>query len=143
MKRYQVLLMAFLFLLSCNNSQIPSDVIKPPVMQDIFWDLIRGDILAGEIIKKDSAKNIRSESFAITEKVFQIHHVNRDKFEKSIDFYSKHPELLKPIFDSLSAKQATRNFRRDIHGGRDSIEMEKIKARKNFPNFPTHINKKR
>jgi hypothetical protein len=143
MKRYYVLFVAVLFLLSCNDSHIPSDVIKPAAMQDIFWDIIRGDILAGEIIKKDSAKSLKSESFAITEKVFQIHHVNREKFDKSVTFYSKHPELLKTIFDSLSAKHARRDFARDIHGRRDSIEMEKIKARKNFPNFPTHINKKR
>ena len=111
-------------------------------MQDIFWDIIRGDILAAEIIKKDSAKNLKSESFAITEKIFQIHHINREKFDKSITFYSKHPELLKNILDSLSAKQARQDFTRNIHGRRDSIERERIKQRKNFPNFPTHIKKK-
>ena len=106
MKRYRVLMLAFIFFTSCNdNSYIPSGIIKPPQMQQIFWDIIRGDVLAQEIVKKDSTKNIKTESFVITEKIFSIHHTNKENFEKSIAFYSKHPQMLRIIFDSLNARQ--------------------------------------
>src|ERR1043165_5925018 len=113
MSKHQVMLLAFVFIISCNdNSYIPSDVIKPPQMRDILWDMMRGDVLAQEIVKGDSSRNIKNESFAITQKIFFIHQINRDKFEKSIDFYTQHSELLKTIFDSISAvKTRNRSFK--------------------------------
>ena len=141
MKKHWLSFLVFVFIISCNSkSHIPSDVIKPQVMQNIFWDLIRGDILAQEIIKKDSTKNLKNESYAVSEKVFFIHHVNRDKFEKSMAFYSQHPEILKPIFDSLSAKQGRRNFGEEMRKGRSSIEMRRNE--KNIPYIPTPLIKK-
>jgi hypothetical protein len=78
-------------------------------MQSIFWDIIRGDILAQEIVNKDSIKNMKAESYTITEKIFSIHNINRTKFEKSIVFYEKNPWLIKIIFDSLNSVQTRKN----------------------------------
>ena len=110
MIRWRILILSFIFIISCTKSiNVPSEIIKPREMQNIFWDMIRGDILAQEIIKKDSTKNLKTESFAITEKIFSIHKINRAKFEKSIAFYEKHPGLVKIIFDSLKAVQTRKN----------------------------------
>jgi len=133
------LFFAFVFIVSCNNSYVPSGVIKPQLMQDIFWDVIRGDILAQEIVKKDSTKNINNESFVITEKIFSIHHINRREFEKSMAFYEKHPELLKIIFDSLNAKQGRKSPMSEMERRKNIFEINKRKAEENNSNFPTHI----
>lgn len=133
MKKYQVLLLIFIFTASCNsNSFIPHGIIKPPQMQQIFWDIIRGDILAQEIVKNDSTKNVKTESLAITEKVLLIHHTNKDKFEKSMSFYSKHPQLLKVIFDSIDARQTRKISMEQIGAGKNYIEIEKRKAVRNY-----------
>ncbi|MEO6452889.1 MAG: DUF4296 domain-containing protein [Ginsengibacter sp.] len=110
MKRGFILVLVFI-IASCNKSNyIPPGIIKPIQMQNLFWDIIRGDILAQEIIKKDSTQNIKNTSFAITEKIFAVHNVDRIKFEKSIAFYEKHPLLMKTIFDSLNAIKTRKNF---------------------------------
>ena len=130
MRTHQVLFLGFIFITSCNNSpNIPSDIIKPGQMQNIFWDIIRGDILAQEIVKKDSTKNIKKESLIIAEKVFSIHHINEEKFKKSIAFYAKHPTLMKTIFDSLAAVQARKDF----------IGIEKRRPGKSYPHSLPHI----
>ena len=129
MSKYKVMLLAFVFITSCNNSRIPSDIIKPPQMQDILWDMIRGDVLAQEIVRGDSTRNIKNESFAIAQKVFSIHHINRDKFETSMDFYTKHPELLKIIFDSLKAVKTRSRY----------LKIEKNRPDKIRPHFPPDI----
>ena len=106
----RILFLSFVFITSCTNrTYVPSGIIKPREMQNIFWDMIRGDILAQEIINKDSNKNLKTESFAITEKIFSIHNINRAKFEKSIAFYEKHPGLVRIILDSLNAVQTRKN----------------------------------
>jgi hypothetical protein len=127
MSKRVVMLLSFIFIISCsNNSNIPSDIIKPSQMQNILWDIIRGDVLAQEIVKGDSTTNIKKESFAITQKIFFIHHINRDKFEKSMVFYEKHPELLKTIFDSLNAVKTRER----------SFKSEKINPRGIHPRLP-------
>ena len=100
-----------IFVISCtDNTHIPSDVIKPDKMQAIFWDIIRGDILAEEIVRKDSSKNIKDEKAELTEKIFSIHKITRKTFQNSLVFYEKHLDLMKTIFDSLNAKQANRKY---------------------------------
>jgi hypothetical protein len=110
--RRVIILMTVLIFVSCNKkNHIPSSVIKPAQMQNILWDMIRADILAQEIIKKDSSQNLKSASLAIAEKVFAIHKTDQAKFKKSIDFYEKHPALLKAIFDSINAIQTRNRFK--------------------------------
>jgi hypothetical protein len=79
-------------------------------MQQIFWDMIRGDILAQEVIKKDSLKNLEKASAEISEKILDIHKVDRSKFRESLTFYEKHPAIMKIIFDSLNAIQTRNNI---------------------------------
>src|SRR5688572_27577980 len=99
MIKWRILFLSIVFIIFCTKrTNIPSGIIKPQEMQNIFWDMIRGDILAQEIIKNDSTKNLKTESFAITEKIFSIHKIGRAKFEESIAFYEKHPGLVKMIF---------------------------------------------
>ncbi|SRR5258705_2623123 len=111
-----------IFVVSCNdNTHIPSDVIKPDKMQAIFWDIIRGDILAEEIARKDSSKNIKDEKDELTKKIFSIHKIDQRTFQNSLAFYEKHLNLMKTIFDSLNAKQVNRNymeFERNKHSPR-------------------------
>jgi hypothetical protein len=107
-------------------------------MQQIIWDIVRGDLLAQQIVNNDSTKNIKDESLAISEKVFLIHHVSRNKFEESISFYSKHPQMLKTILDSLSSQQL-RKISRQKMGARNSLEVERRKIIKQSPDLPTHI----
>ena len=125
MIKWCMLFLSFVFITSCTKSTyVPSEIIKPPKMQDIFWDMIRGDILAQEIVSKDSTKNLKAETFVITEKIFSIHNINRVKFEESIAFYEKHPGLVKMIFDSLDAVQTRKNsseIERRKKGQRDYI----------------------
>lgn len=97
-------------LISCNNSNsVPAQIIKPAEMQAIFWDMIRGNILAQELAKKDSSQILETTQNTITKKILAIHKIDYTKFEKSIKFYEKHPILMRTIFDSLNAVQ-TRNY---------------------------------
>ena len=101
-------LFCFLLLLltiSCSKSKIPEDIIPPEKMQDIFWDYIRADILTTEIIQKDSTKNTLHENLFLQRKVFAIHNVTKEHFYKSYDYYSKHPDLMKVMMDSMMVKQ--------------------------------------
>lgn len=110
MRTAAILFFVSLFFTGCKSDlSVPADVIRPTQMQDVLWDVIRGDLLAQELIKHDSTKTLKEESRAISEKVFLLHNISREKFEKSMTFYEKHPAMMKVIFDSLHAIKTRRN----------------------------------
>lgn len=70
-------------------------------MTKVMWDLIRADEYVYNFIMKDSARDKKQESIKLYEQVFRIHHTSKEEFEKSLYFYQRRPDLLKPVMDSL------------------------------------------
>lgn len=105
MKRLKGLLF-FCFIISCTNkNSIPSGIIPKTEMQKIFWDMIQADQFSKQFVLKDSAKkNVHAETMKWYSQVFQIHHVTKDEFQKSYQFYMSRPDILRVMFDSLSAQ---------------------------------------
>jgi hypothetical protein len=102
-----LLLFSFLLLFSCNtHDHIPSDVIKPPQMQAIMWDMIRADNLASERSRRDSLLNLNSENLKLVNQVFAIHKVRKSDFDRSLLFYQNNPDLLRVVLDSIKVQQA-------------------------------------
>lgn len=112
------IILLFCFGSCTNRSHIPDKIIRISQMGDIMWDLIRADLLAHEIIKKDSTKNLNTETVKLTEKIFAIHHVDKLQFEKSLQFYAKRPDMMTTIFDTLDARKVRHTF----------LERQKIKT---------------
>ena len=70
-----------------------------------MWDMMRADQLVTTLAGKDSSLNKKNESIKLYEKIFQLHHIDRDQFNKSFEYYSSSPQLFRPIIDSLAKKQ--------------------------------------
>ncbi|MFI5153831.1 MAG: DUF4296 domain-containing protein [Chitinophagales bacterium] len=100
----------FLILLgACSDATVvPGKIIAMNDMEKIIWDMVQTDQFSIQYLKKDSARfNVRMETMKLQDQVFQIHHISKQKFQESLQYYLSHPELTKILFDSLSAK-ATR-----------------------------------
>jgi Domain of unknown function (DUF4296) len=103
-------LISFLVLVifSCTSKEkIPRDILPQEQMQAVIWDLLRADEFVNSYIRNDSTKNRKDETTRLYEEVYRIHKTNRDQFKQSLHFYNSHPELLKPVFDSLENKKTT------------------------------------
>ncbi len=100
-------------LFSCSDkNKISSGIIAPKEMSGIMWDIIRAQALANEVARKDSLINIEAQTKALTQKVFEIHHITSSSFNKSYDWYSSHPDILRLMFDSLYTQKQREN---DLH----------------------------
>ena len=98
-------LVFFLLVIACGNKdRIPSGIIPKDSMQHILWEMIEADQYAKEMLKRDSAKsNHRGDNRKLYQEVFDIHHISREQFRESYQFYVGRPDLIKEIFDSLAA----------------------------------------
>lgn len=103
--RFLIFFFLFFLCISCvNNDKVPQGVIVRDSMPRILWDVIVADQFSKQFILKDSAKiNTRLETMKLYQQVFQVHHITRDEFEKSYQFYVSRPDLMKIIYDSLFA----------------------------------------
>jgi len=102
-----VCLLLFCFIMSCaNRDSIPSGIIPKNEMQKILWDMIQADQFSKQFLVRDSLKknNLNFETMKLYNEVFQIHHITKDEFQKSYQFYISRPDILKIVFDSLSAQ---------------------------------------
>ena len=99
-----------LVLLSCNSEdKPPSKIIQPKEMKSILWDVMRAQTLANEMAIKDSSVNAVTETKLLSAKVFSIHKTDSADFNESYNWYVKHPDVLKLIFDSLYVQKQREN----------------------------------
>jgi hypothetical protein len=97
-------------IISCNSgNKTPSNIIQPKEMQSILWDIMRAQTLANEIALKDSSVNAVVETKSLSQKIFQIHKTDSSNFNKSYNWYVKHPDALKLIIDSLYVQKEREN----------------------------------
>lgn len=98
------------FIFSCNSAdKVPANIIKPKEMKSILWDVIRAQTLAQETSLKDSTLDVAVETKILSQKVFEIHKTDSTQFAQSYNWYVRHPESLKLIFDSLYAQKQRKN----------------------------------
>lgn len=121
-----------LVLFSCSDrNKIPSGIIPAKEMSAIMWDVIRAQVLANEVSRKDSSINVESQTKTFTQKVFEIHHVTSAFFDKSYDWYSSHPNILKLMFDSLYTQKQRENDlqmkEKYNHINKDSLSRKLLK----------------
>mgnify|MGYP001599481478 CR=1 FL=1 len=112
----------FFALVSCSpDSQAPSNIIQPPEMSNILWDVMRSQTLAYETARKDSSVNEAIETKALSQKIFIIYKIDSAYFNKSYNWYLRHPELMKVMFDSLyNQKQRANKLQSDQQALHDS-----------------------
>src|ERR1700741_2278047 len=113
MKRLSIALLVILAASCSSRDDIPKDVLSQPQMQAVLWDMLRADEFATNYVKNDSLHKMKDESVRLYEDIFKLHKTSRKQFVRSIMFYNGHPELLKPVLDSLEGRKNT--IMQDIH----------------------------
>ncbi|HAO47022.1 MAG TPA: hypothetical protein DCQ97_08860 [Chitinophagaceae bacterium] len=102
MIRNSIFLLVLAFLFSCGNKDTkPAGILKPDKMKAVLWDVIRADVYTTEFIKRDSAKNDVEENLKLQQEIFAIHHVSKEEFYTSFDYYKKNSGQMKAIIDSM------------------------------------------
>ena len=90
--------------------------------------MIEADQFSKQFILKDSAKkNVNVETMKLYEQVFQVHHITKDEFQKSYQFYISRPDILKVLLDSLS-----------VQGSRRMTEVYQPSVAPRKPKLPPH-----
>ena len=93
-------------MLACgeNTGKLPPDILSSNQMIEVMVDL---QLIEGLIAVRDTEAE---EVGAYYKSIFDKHQINREILDKSIQYYSEHPEILEMIYQEviteLSKKQA-------------------------------------
>ena len=129
MRTTGIFVLALFLLGACTDrGGTPGNIIPKDSMASVLWDIIQADQFSAYYLTKDSAKDIKKETMKLYGAVFDLHHVSRDEFQKSLEFYYSRPDLNREIFDSLAAR-----------GNRKRGEMYKSSPKK--PDSTKHLPK--
>ena len=103
--RIAVIFLFFLFFGCIGKPKVPKGIISQNEMRKIMWDLMRADAYVSDFVMRDTTCDQKIESAILYEQIFGIHSTTREAFKKSLAFYEEHPDMLKPIADSLRADE--------------------------------------
>ena len=95
-----VSLVLILALVSCKD-ETPGGVLKKDQMQSLYWDLMRADEMVNYYASADTSYNRQRSQDSLYTIILLAHKISRDEFLKSKTYYEEHPELLKPVLDSM------------------------------------------
>ena len=70
-------------------------------MQAVLWDMIKAQAFTDQFVKKDTTKNANNENLKLQQEIFTIHHVSKETFYKSYDYYKSNSGLLNQMLDSI------------------------------------------
>ena len=100
---HKYIILFFLGLLlstACSDSSTPKDVLDKPQMLSLLTDV---HIIDGELYnvaqQPDSLYKFGTNKYKA---VFKKHHTNDAQFRKSLEYYTRQPEVIQDIYDTLT-----------------------------------------
>ena len=84
-----------------RHPAVPDKYIGFDTMRSVVWDLARADQFAIGYLAKDTTRTLRQHTDSLYKIVFQIHHITRNHFYESLDYYQSNPILDKTLMDSV------------------------------------------
>ena len=101
MHKYIILFFfGLLFSTACSDSSAPKDVLDKPQMLSLLTDV---HIIDGELYnvaqQPDSLYKFGTNKYKA---VFKKHHTNDAQFRKSLEYYTRQPEVIQDIYDTLT-----------------------------------------
>ncbi|MBB2144550.1 DUF4296 domain-containing protein [Pedobacter sp. LMG 31464] len=99
MKRFFVILILCALFYACKPG-IPKDIIQPDKMEKVLHDIHVADGYSSSFPQVDSAKKVISSLY---KGIYQKFGIDSALYNQSLDYYYKHPDVMKKMYDNISA----------------------------------------
>ena len=106
--RALVCLLLIVFVSCSNKDSVPDGILPPDKMESVLWDVIRADVMVTYTSVRDTTLNKLEKNTELYQQIFQIHHISKDQFKRSLHYYRSHPLIMQTVFDSLYSQASKR-----------------------------------
>ena len=91
-----------IFIFSCNRKYKKMEVLPFDTIKVVMWDLLNAEEFNNILIIKDSTLKKTKNNLKLYQQVFFMHHLSKEQFYYSYQFYEQHPDQFKTLMDSVS-----------------------------------------
>ena len=98
-------------ILSCKGKNKKMEVLPFDTVKVVMWELLSADQLNEMFVIKDSALKKTKNNLKLYQQVFFIHHITKEQFYFSYQYYEQHPDKFKILMDSVSAYGPRQRFK--------------------------------
>ena len=89
--------------LACRNTTASGREILPQdTMRAVLWEMFEVDAYNDTRAATDSNFRHDSAFASLYTDIFKVHHLTREQFQDSYDYYLAHPEILRSMIDTLA-----------------------------------------
>ena len=100
----RIALITIILFFSCSQkTKVPDTVLPPPMMERLLMDMLRAEELLNSK-QGDSTLGDSINRISLYNSVLASHKTDKESFERSFIYYENHPNLLKPVLDSMYQK---------------------------------------
>src|ERR1035437_2934423 len=89
-------------MLSCKGKYSPTKTLPFDTMKVVILDLMNAEQWNNFIIIKDTTLRKKNNNLKLYQQVFFIHHISKEQFYNSYQYYEEHPDRMKTLLDSLA-----------------------------------------
>lgn len=111
--RIRITVLLLSLVVACS-SPVPRGILPPDKMYAAVKDIMQVDEFINGYLMKDSNLNLKQKRSDLYAQVFALHQTDRKQFYNSFTYYQKHPDLLKPLFDSLAVGLKKKEIKKEI-----------------------------
>lgn len=87
---------------SCNGRNVKIKSLSFDTMKVVMLDLMNAEQLNNFISIKDTSLRRSKNNLKLYLQVFSIHHISKEQFYFTYQYYEEHPDKMKTLLDSLS-----------------------------------------
>lgn len=99
-----IFFLSFLVVLAGCSDKPAKGILTQPEMQGMIWDMMQVDEFATGYLYSDTSLVLAEERLKLYKDVFRLHKISEKSFADSYKYYSARPDMMKEMFDSLSAR---------------------------------------
>lgn len=99
---------------SCKEKNKKIEVLTFDTMKVVVLDLLIADEWNNILITKDSTLKKTNNNLKLYQQVFFIHHISKNQFYYSYQFYEQHPDKFKALMDSVYAFGSRQKYKTKI-----------------------------
>ncbi|ANH79881.1 hypothetical protein A8C56_01820 [Niabella ginsenosidivorans] len=108
MKKILLSAICFLLVAACGR---PKGVLSEEKMEAVLWDIAKGsEFVNSYVYYRYPQLNHAAINQEVLRKIFTLHNITKEQFDKSLDYYQRKPDVFAALLDSINVQQTRKKL---------------------------------
>ena len=135
MKKILLSAICLLLVAACGR---PKGVLSEEKMEAVLWDIAKvSEFVNSYVYFRYPQLNRAAINQEVLNKIFALHHITKEQFTKSLEYYQRKPDIFAALLDSVNVQQTRKKLSPEESRAFDSARTQSNSSAK--PGMPSKI----